>query len=189
MAQKILVLGMLLSLHSLGIIFASLFTYKWNVDSNRDVGVFGICEYFNSSSINKLINNPSTQNRKFNNVSYKVNTIPLKESKEASKELDSLLADSKFSDFFDSLVPEALLAETSSNQPEAQKLVGDLGLTSAEPGNSNKFELALKPFSGNVDDAYSLLTYARTYQKCYQLLWPESDDAFEYLSSRIFLNF
>ena len=189
MAQKILVLGMLLSLHSLGIIFASLFTYKWYVDSNRDVGVFGICEYFNSSSINKLINNPSTQNRKFNNVSYKVNTIPLKESKEASKELDSLLADSKFSDFFDSLVPEALLAETSSNQPEAQKLVGDLGLTSAEPGNSNKFELALKPLSGNVDDAYSLLTYARTYQKCYQLLWPESDDAFEYLSSRIFLNF
>lgn len=55
MSHKCSVFDMLVSLHSLGLIFASLFTYKWHVDSSRDIGIFGICENFNASTINSLL--------------------------------------------------------------------------------------------------------------------------------------
>lgn len=55
MAIKVRVLSMLITLHSLGLLFGSLFTYKWYVDDHREVGVFGICETLNKTSVNRMI--------------------------------------------------------------------------------------------------------------------------------------
>lgn len=46
MAQKPTVLGMLIAIHSLGLIFASLFIHKWYVTDIQEIGIFGICQYF-----------------------------------------------------------------------------------------------------------------------------------------------
>jgi len=56
MAQKCAVLGMLIVVHSLGLIFASLFTHKWLVSDTEDIGIFAICKY-------KLLNDSLTVTR------------------------------------------------------------------------------------------------------------------------------
>lgn len=53
MAQKCAVFGMLIVVHSLGLIFASLFTHKWLVSDTEDIGIFAICKY-------KLVNDNQT---------------------------------------------------------------------------------------------------------------------------------
>jgi len=43
--------------------------------------------------------------------------------------------------------------------------------------------LDVKPSTN--DNSYSILQdYTTTYQKCFQLLWPNTDDAFDYLTSK-----
>ena len=45
--------------------------------------------------------------------------------------------------------------------------------------------LDVKPSTN--DNSYSILQdYTTTYQKCFQLLWPNTDDAFDYLTSKRF---
>ena len=55
MAMKVRILSMLLTIHSLGLLFASLFTYRWYVDDQKEVGVFGMCEVANKTSVNRMI--------------------------------------------------------------------------------------------------------------------------------------
>ena len=55
MAQICTVIGMLVTIHSLGLIFASCFLHKWYVTDTEEIGVFGVCEYtiikFNETNI------------------------------------------------------------------------------------------------------------------------------------------
>ncbi len=55
MVSKIRILGMVLVLNSLGLILASLFTYKWYVDEEKEVGIFGLCEFKNKTSAARMI--------------------------------------------------------------------------------------------------------------------------------------
>ena len=57
MTHKVVVLGMLITLHSLGLLFASLITYEWYVDKNHEIGIFGICETVNSTMMMNLVAN------------------------------------------------------------------------------------------------------------------------------------
>lgn len=43
--SKCTILSMLVSLHGLGLLLVSLFTYKWISTDQEDIGIFGICEY------------------------------------------------------------------------------------------------------------------------------------------------
>lgn len=57
MAYRVLVLAMLVTLHSTALIFGSMFTFKWftdTTDGRRDVGLFGICDYLNKTTVTKL---------------------------------------------------------------------------------------------------------------------------------------
>lgn len=62
MASKVLIFGMLISLISIGLVFVSLITNKWLVIENKDVGIFGICEYFNVSDLSPLLYLINTNN-------------------------------------------------------------------------------------------------------------------------------
>ena len=153
MAHKCTVLGMLVSLHSLGLIFASLFTYKWYVDSSRDIGIFGICEYLNATSINKFVNvNTNLQNA---SLSARMNAAAVFEA----QKMETPLVES---------TTEEIKAEPNQTTPMPTAFA----------------EALQSPKETTTSKTYTLLTYSKIYQKCYQLLWPESDDAFEYLASK-----
>ncbi len=107
MTHKVIVLGMLITLHSLGALIASLVTYEWYVDAFRQIGIFGVCENVNSTHMNNLVN---------------------------------------------------ILNEKLTN------LTG------------NKTHIELEKFQPDTD---------RIYQKCFQLLWPDSEAAFDYLASKL----
>ena len=107
MTHKVIVLGMLITLHSLGALIVSLVTYEWYVDAYRHIGIFGVCENVNSTHMGNLVN---------------------------------------------------ILNERLTN------LTG------------NKTHLDLNKINPDND---------RVYQKCFQLLWPDSDAAFEYLASKL----
>ena len=200
MAQKALVLGMILSLHSLGIIFASLFTFKWYIDDSRDVGIFGICEYFNSSSLDQFETNQMPSSKKFSNVSYKINTISLKNGqKYLNKVNDSKLNEfMKILDFLPQAAqlsadkPSTSIAKTLSASTLTTKAMASKSHVAVKRASLSEAEAAtiigmdVKPLSN--DNSYSILQdYATTYQKCFQLLWPNTDDAFEYLTSKCFI--
>jgi hypothetical protein len=106
MTHKVLVLGMLVSLHSLGILFASLVTYEWYVDDYREIGIFGVCENVNSTLMLKLVEN---LNEKLTNLT----------------------------------------------------------------GNKT-----------NIEFDKSNWDHDKIYKKCFQLLWPDSTAAFDYLSRK-----
>ncbi len=46
---------MILVLNSFGLICASLFTYKWYVDEEKEIGIFGLCKYMNKTSEARMI--------------------------------------------------------------------------------------------------------------------------------------
>ena len=210
---------MLISLHSLGIIFASLFTFKWYVDSSRDIGIFGICEYFNSSYLDEFETNIIPSSRRFSNISYKINTISMKNNQEFSNKVnDSKLAEflkileilphasqllsdkpnilSNNQSFLTLTTPKTLTENrlsTKTNSVQKAKNPHLAAKRAAKRASLSSFEadtiigLDVKPATN--DNGYSILQdYATTYQKCFQLLWPNADDAFIYLTSRRFLN-
>ena len=160
MAHKCTVLGMLVSLHSLGLIFASLFTYKWYVDNSRDIGIFGICEYLNATSINKFIN--VNANANMHNDSWasagRMNTAAFEAQKMQAPPTPAVFVESTTEEF---------KAEPNQTTPMPAAFA----------------EALVSPKETTTSKTYTLLTYSKIYQKCYQLLWPESDDAFEYLAS------
>jgi hypothetical protein len=211
MAQKALVLGMLISLHSLGIIFASLFTFRWYIDNSRDIGIFGICEYFNSSSLDQFEINQIPSNRRFSNISYKINTIAMKNNQDFSNKIN----DSKLAEFLKILEIMPQASQLLSNIPKVAKTNGTTTVTTkildSTPNFINpstkidttrerthmgvKRRSSLSDFEADTiigldvkpstnDNSYSILQdYSMTYQKCFQLLWPNTDDAFDYLTS------
>ena len=211
MAQKALVLGMLISLHSLGIIFASLFTFRWYVDKSRDIGIFGICEYFNSSSLDQFEINQIPTNRRFSNISFKINTIAMKNNQDFANNIN----DSKLEEFLKILEIMPQASQLLSNTPKMIKINGsaiakiptqtssliksstriakikEVMRLNAKRSSLTDFEadtiigLDVKPSTN--DNSYSILQdYTTTYQKCFQLLWPNTDDAFDYLTSKRF---
>ena len=131
MAQKVTVLGMLIAVHSLGLVFASLFTFKWYVDNFTDVGIFGICEYYESTngSFRRMIN-------------------PMFEHK----------------------IKRDTIGNSSNNNTFAPSL---------------KFQSRF--LNRKSSEASELTEYTRTYQRCYQLLWPDKEPALQYLASKILL--
>lgn len=211
MAQKALVLGMLISLHSLGIIFASLFTFRWYIDNSRDIGIFGICEYFNSSSLDQFEINQIPSNRRFSNISYKINTIAMKNNQDFSNKIN----DSKLAEFLKILEIMPQASQLLSNIPKVAKTndtttvsTKTLDTTPNFINPSTKIDTtrerahmevkrrsSLSDFEADTiigldvkpstnDNSYSILQdYSMTYQKCFQLLWPNTDDAFDYLTS------
>ena len=159
MAHKCTVLGMLVSLHSLGLIFASLFTYKWYVDNTRDIGIFGICEYLNATSINKFVNINNNMNAS-NLAAARMNQAVFEAQKMELPKTDPPLVES---------ITEEIKAEPNQTTPGLSVFAEAL--------------VASPKVATTTSKTYTLLTYSKIYQKCYQLLWPESDDAFEYLAS------
>lgn len=100
---------MLITLHSLGVLIASLVTYEWYVDNDREVGIFGVCETVNSTTMISFVN---TFNEKLSN------------------------------------------------------LTGN---------NKSRIDYIDKSIYDTND---------RVYRKCFQLLWPNTEAAFEYLASK-----
>jgi hypothetical protein len=204
MAHKCTVLGMLLSLHSLGIIFASLFTYKWYVDSSKDVGIFGICEYFNSTYVDGLImssNSATNSNNNIaksidnaaaaaaaisnaNNLTYKVNAVF--DALHAYSELKSAVYTTNLP------VAAALVAEEVSAQQsnlfDVQTLQSQSSSQLTQRKSPNVKQQRRIKTSPAINEPFDTLNGETIYQKCYQLLWPNTDEAFEYLSSNYSLN-
>lgn len=186
MAHKLAVLGMLVSLHSLGLIFASLFTYKWFIDNTRDVGIFGICEYLNASSINKMVNfnSPLIHNslelvNAYNKSAQTLQPDTKLTRVRGSKQSNSLVNDPLFEALkLASTTPNATnssISETDNRNQTREAIAEALSAQSTTTMTASLMKTKAKQ--------YTLLAYSRVYQKCYQLLWPENDESFEYLAS------
>lgn len=185
MAHKLAVLGMLVSLHSLGLIFASLFTYKWFIDNTRDVGIFGICEYLNASSINKMVNFNSPL---IHNSLELVNAYNNKSATQSkSKQLNSLVHDPLFEalKLASTNVTSINGTSSSSSSSEANQITNREAI--AEALSATQSTTTTTPSMKTKAKQYTLLAYSRVYQKCYQLLWPENDESFEYLASELLI--
>ena len=119
MSIKVRIFSMLITLHSLGLLLASLFTYKWYVDEKREVGVFGICQFLNKTTVDRMI------------------------------------------------LPE--------NNTKAIDLIKHIDLSRRIPIDID----LLMPRQRTIN----LFSSQTVNRKCYQLLWPNTEEAFKYLSS------
>jgi hypothetical protein len=162
MSRKIIVFSMLVTLHSLFLVIASLFTYRWYVDETKDVGIFGICEYLNMTTIEKLLNG------ELNSKPLARKTNQLEESNFAS-----------FLFFNDSNSDELVQFETqlASKIPILKQIKNTVKLVQSDADH-------LAPPPPPSSQSYNPFTFSKSYQKCYQLLWPDCDEAFQYLSSK-----
>jgi hypothetical protein len=158
MPRKCSILGMLISLHSLGLILGSLFTYKWYVDINKEIGIFGICEYLNSTTFNNLINEYNISLIRHNQLVHE--DYPKKKSFIFSRSFRSNNDSNvtrQLDDQFDFVTYNATFIPIENDPRKVQKR--------------------------GRNDSYSFLSYDKTYRRCYQLFWADTDEAINYLAS------
>ena len=167
MAYRILVLAMLITLHSSGLLFASYFTYQWLVENQLHTGVFGMCEYFNKSTIDRLFmveksNQEEADLMQIFNSKYKNETNKQKSDKDEKSSFDTLQ------------IIRSNLIPTSS----LPSIVKDKKLDLTIMNNSMR---SLNSLTEDNDNRVY-------YERCFQFLWPYRNEAFRYLSSNSNIN-
>lgn len=139
MPQIVLCIGMLLTLHSFGLIIASLLTNKWYTDNKKDIGIYGICEH--SSSFNETY---------FYRNKYSYNKANINKTLQQEGEAAQLNHNGKIKKRRNNIF---LIVDNSSN---------------ATAENTSR----VKKSTNNT--------------KCFQLIWPDSQQAFQYLTGNNF---
>lgn len=218
MANKIIVLGMMISLHSVALIFASLLTYKWLVNENKEVGIFGVCEYYNSSIFKPILIDKLNQNNgriylsidEKNNTSYN-DTFKLNSTLNIGKrQIKSIWA---FGDNYKISATTTTTTTTTTQTTKTTKIPRNLNIETVNTDSFEIFEFSTRQSefastssnlttptiaelnkqlnsSTNLNRTVSSTelndtqadSYSGLYQKCYQLFWPDSKDALQYLS-------
>lgn len=181
MAQLVLGIATILALHSLGLIIASLVTNKWYTDSKKDIGVYGICEHlqtvsnFNdtyyyyrnkysyTTSNNKTMaaaNNYNNYHHTQNSNSGSNNNSSSSRSREKTLSRVSVGQKRLFKKRRNNNI--VLIAEDNSLSPIAS------AVSSSEKNESSVANSGVIKKSTNNT-------------KCYQLIWPDSQQAYQYL--------
>jgi hypothetical protein len=161
MTNKILVFSLLITLHSTGILFGSFFSYKWISFNEKDVGLFGICDYFNKSHIMNLLNPSKHETVSFHGFSSK------------SK---NLTQDSEKSSSGKPLVVFRSAVDFTSNLDDDDSNLEEADATNSMRSLNNALKL-------NSDDESAAYTDLLMFKKCYQFLWPTTEEAYKYISS------
>lgn len=140
MPRKVNVLAMLIAIISLVLVCTSLVTFKWFVDTEKEIGVFGICQYKNNSTFSQII------------------------SKEDSKRI---------------------ILENSNGSLE--RIIQEENITHIEP-NITKNHNQTESFGQEIVDyfkstkVYEFFSGSSENKQCFNLLWPSTDEAFDYLA-------
>jgi hypothetical protein len=198
MAYKILVLAMLVTLHATAVLFASLATYRWLVDADvakRDVGVFGVCEHLNKSTVVGLIRDEmGSEGRGGQDV---LPLPPLLSSAAQKSRNNSAASKSGMLDDEETfIVDEEDETEVKSKRPDPTAIGASIQFRASLPSvvrdNHEKSSKALAHLDRNHFRSMSDLMFLDEpgaengvfYRKCYQVLWPTRSEAFKYLASK-----
>ena len=147
MARKVNILSMLIAIISLGLLCTSLVTFKWYVDTIKEIGIFGICHYRNNTTINRSLPQMESSNRI---IIENTNSSMRRIIKENITQIENINVKS--------------LNETET-ESFGKEIVEYLKSTKA-------FEF----FSGTTEN-----------KQCFNLLLPNTDEAFDYLT-RMLIN-
>jgi hypothetical protein len=167
MAFKIVVLAMLIALHSVAVLFASLATYRWLVDdaTKRDVGVFGVCEYLDRTTISNLVHEEA-----MSQIAPASAVFSVKSKNNFTQVSSDAITD-------DDLKHEAISASIQFRSALPSIVQDNHEKERVEQTFRSMNDLVLL---GENDEGI-------VYQKCYQLVWPSRSEAFKYLASKHFL--
>lgn len=191
MAQIILGIAAILALHSLGLIIASLVTNKWYTDSKKDIGVYGICEHVQTvTSFNETYyyyrNKYSYVNSRDNGTVTNVNlstATPAVGNHSGSGEDESKEADGVARSW--SPVKKQHQGLMKKRRNNNVFLITDENsplTTSQSREKTNQTDTSgAAPKSGVVKKSTTNNT------KCYQLIWPDSQQAYQYLTGETLL--
>ena len=128
MAYKIRILGMLMATLSFGTLITSLFTFKWYVDTNTEIGIFGFCIYSNASNTNRMLTIESNATSNYSAVAHNLSVA------------NNFSVTKRDLEEFQDYIPTAHL--------------------------------------------FDLFTGGLVEPKCFQLLWPDTEEADRYLSGK-----
>ena len=168
MAYKVLILAMLITLHSTALVFYSLFTFKWFVDSGRrEIGIFGVCEYLNKTTVNGMLKEVARSQEAIVPSNFLV-----RKRNESQLEKEKLpISEIKFESSSNNLFRVRSNVFVSSSLPSIVK-------DSHE--NRERLEMSFRSMNALLLDDYQ---NDISYRKCFQLIWPTKNEAFKYLSS------
>ena len=162
MVNKIILVGMIFSTHSLGLIISSLFTNKWHVEQRKEIGIFGVCYYYRSSTLLVSTTGNST-------------TTTTTSSRSCTQPCDTASANAKCCD-------------NNNNNDDKSSSITQIPIihhaTTATTTTMDVYKSSVSVDDTAIisrDKTTPIQATIKVHKKCFQLIWPDTLESINYL--------